>query len=34
MTHGFIPVETRLKLGVFPNLIRLAVGIEDIDDLI
>ena len=34
MTHASIPVEERKKTGVEDSLIRLSVGIEDIDDLI
>ncbi len=34
MTHASIPKEVREKLGIFDNLIRLSVGIEDCDDLI
>lgn len=34
MTHGSIPKEERQKNGVVDALIRLSVGIEDIDDLI
>ncbi len=34
MTHASIPEEERLKTGVTNSLIRLSVGIEDIDDLI
>jgi cystathionine gamma-lyase len=34
MTHASIPREVREQLGIFDNLIRLSVGIEDIDDLI
>src|SRR5690606_6014678 len=34
MTHGSIPKEVRLKSGLNDSLIRLSVGIEDIDDLI
>jgi len=33
MTHASIPQETRLKLGIQDNLIRLSVGIEDLEDL-
>ena len=33
MTHGSIPVEVKAALGVTPDLLRLSVGIEDIDDL-
>ena len=34
MTHGSIPAEQRKRLGINDNLIRLSVGIENIDDLI
>ena len=34
MTHASIPREERLKTGLTDSLIRLSVGIEDIDDLI
>jgi cystathionine gamma-lyase len=34
MTHASIPKEERDKSGVVDSLIRLSVGIEDIDDLI
>ncbi|MFD2969906.1 cystathionine gamma-synthase [Sphingobacterium bambusae] len=34
MTHGSIPKETREKVGVVDNLLRLSVGIEDWEDLI
>ena len=34
MTHASIPVEERVKSGVTDSLIRLSVGIEDVDDLI
>ena len=34
MTHASIPKEEREKSGVTDSLIRLSVGIEDIDDLI
>ncbi len=33
MTHASIPVETRLARGVDDGLVRLSVGIEDVDDL-
>ena len=33
MTHGSIPVEVRRRSGLQDSLIRLSVGIEDIDDL-
>ncbi|MDF7813338.1 cystathionine gamma-synthase [Hymenobacter sp. YC55] len=34
MTHASIPVEERRKAGLSDSLIRLSVGIEDIEDLI
>ena len=34
MTHASIPREEREKSGVTDSLIRLSVGIEDINDLI
>jgi cystathionine beta-lyase/cystathionine gamma-synthase len=34
MTHASIPREERLKNGLSDSLIRLSVGIEDVDDLI
>ena len=33
-THGDIPPEIREEIGVTDDLIRLSVGIEDLDDLI
>uniref|UniRef100_A0A0R3RXZ8 cystathionine gamma-lyase n=1 Tax=Elaeophora elaphi TaxID=1147741 RepID=A0A0R3RXZ8_9BILA len=34
MTHASLPKEDRIKLGIGDNLIRISVGIEDIEDLI
>jgi cystathionine beta-lyase/cystathionine gamma-synthase len=34
MTHASIPREERIKNGLSDGLIRLSVGIEDVDDLI
>jgi cystathionine beta-lyase/cystathionine gamma-synthase len=34
MTHGSIPREERIANGLVDSLIRLSVGIEDVDDLI
>ncbi len=34
MTHGSIPKEIREAAGLMDSLIRLSVGIEDVDDLI
>ena len=33
MTHAAIPQKEREKTGVVDSLIRLSVGVEDIDDL-
>ena len=34
MTHGSIPREIRLENGIKDELIRLSVGIEDLEDII
>lgn len=34
MTHAAIPYEIRQKVGIVDNLVRLSVGIENVDDLI
>ncbi|HBK82557.1 MAG TPA: cystathionine gamma-synthase [Flavobacterium sp.] len=34
MTHASIPAEKRLEVGITDDLVRLSVGVEDIDDLI
>lgn len=34
MTHASVPAETRKALGIDDGLIRLSVGVEDIDDLL
>lgn len=33
MSHGSVPVERRTQLGIADNLVRLSVGIENIEDL-
>jgi cystathionine gamma-lyase len=33
MTHATIPADTRAKLGIGDGLVRLSVGVEDIEDL-
>ena len=33
MTHGSVPPEVRATLGISDALVRLSVGIEDVDDL-
>jgi cystathionine gamma-lyase len=34
MTHASIPAEIRARIGVDDGLVRLSVGVEDVDDLI
>ena len=34
MTHASIPKEERMKVGLTDSLIRLSIGIEDVEDLI
>ena len=34
MTHGSVPDADKLKLGVTPGLVRISVGIEDVEDLV
>jgi cystathionine gamma-lyase/cystathionine beta-lyase/cystathionine gamma-lyase/homocysteine desulfhydrase len=34
MTHASIPEEERNRLGVTPGLVRISVGIEDIEDIL
>jgi len=34
MTHGSVPEETRARLGITAGLVRISVGIEDVEDLI
>lgn len=34
MTHASVPVETRQRLGISPGLVRISVGIENVEDLI
>ena len=33
-THGSVPAETRERLGITDTLLRLSVGVEDVEDLI
>ena len=32
-THGRLTIEQRQEMGVFENLLRLSIGLEDVDDL-
>jgi len=34
MTHASVPVEKRAQLGITDGLVRLSVGIEDVNDLL
>jgi len=34
MTHASVPEDQRAVLGITDTLIRLSVGIEDVEDLI
>lgn len=34
MTHASIPAETRERIGISDGLVRLSVGVENVDDLI
>ena len=34
MTHAAVPAQEREKMGITDGLVRLSVGIEDVDDLI
>ena len=33
MTHASVPPERRQQLGITDDLVRVSVGIEDVDDL-
>ena len=33
MTHASIPADQRTRLGIHDNLVRLSVGVEDVEDL-
>jgi len=34
MTHASVPADERKKLGIWDNMIRLSVGVEDVEDLL
>ena len=34
MSHASMPEDVRISAGITDNLIRLSVGLEDVDDLI
>jgi cystathionine beta-lyase/cystathionine gamma-synthase len=34
MTHASVPAEMRKRMGLTDSLVRLSVGIEDVEDLV
>lgn len=34
MTHASVPADVRAQLGIADNLVRISVGVEDVDDLL
>jgi cystathionine beta-lyase/cystathionine gamma-synthase len=34
MTHASVPLERRQAIGITDDMVRLSVGVEDIEDLI
>jgi len=34
MTHAAVPEDSRAKLGITDGLVRISVGIEDVEDII
>ena len=34
LSHASFPVEERKRMGITDNLVRLSVGLEDVDDII
>jgi cystathionine beta-lyase/cystathionine gamma-synthase len=34
MTHAWVPPDVRKRLGITPGLVRISVGIEDVEDII
>jgi cystathionine gamma-lyase len=34
MTHASVPAEQRAELGISDSLVRLSIGIEEVEDLI
>ena len=34
MTHRQLSAEDQLKAGIKPNMVRLSIGIEDIEDIV
>ena len=34
MTHASVPAEQRARLGITDGLVRISVGVEDVEDII
>jgi cystathionine gamma-lyase/homocysteine desulfhydrase len=34
MTHASVPDEKKAQIGLTPGLVRLSVGVEDVEDLL
>jgi len=34
LSHDSFPVEERKRMGITDNLVRLSVGLEDVDDIV
>jgi methionine-gamma-lyase len=34
MTHTIVPREERLKAGITDSLVRISIGVEDVEDII
>jgi len=34
MTHASVPADIRAEIGITDSLVRLSVGVEDVEDLI
>ena len=34
MTHASVPAELRAELGISDSLVRLSIGIEEVDDIL
>jgi cystathionine beta-lyase/cystathionine gamma-synthase len=33
MTHASVPLDRRLQIGITEDMVRISVGIEDVEDL-
>eukprot|EP00488_Nonionellina_sp_1-RS-2012_P000526 TRINITY_DN1141_c0_g1_i1.p1 TRINITY_DN1141_c0_g1~~TRINITY_DN1141_c0_g1_i1.p1 ORF type:complete len:113 (-),score=38.74 TRINITY_DN1141_c0_g1_i1:115-408(-) len=34
MTHAAVPKKQRVQIGILDNLVRLSIGIEDVEDIL